>query len=738
MMMKTLINSKSNSTKRLIETDNFPFEFLSVIAERESWRKEVYRPIYHIHKWWAKRLGSVFRGILLGCQFSQGKDLSKSFYEAHNFSNQVIFDPFMGSGTTIGEAHKLGLTALGRDINPIACEGARIAFGKLDKNEIAKAFNRIESSVGQRIKSLYRAKDRNDVMCDVLYYFWVMNAPCPECKSTVDLFSSRVIARNAYPDRKPEIQVCCPKCGDIFSSLNTEKQVNCISCGTVFNPQVGNVHGAKAKCSNCSHTFSIIDVFRSSNKLPEFKLYGKLLLTPQGNKVYVPANEEDIELYQKCKTTLERELKHGIIRLPDSVLSDGFNTRQAMSYNFRAWHDFFNKRQLLALGWLQQGISELNNPVRDILLTLFSGLLEFNNMFASYKGEGTGAVRHMFSHHILKPERVPIEANVWGTSKSSGSFLNLFKSRLIRAAEYRNNPFEVAIGENGKICCNLSFDDNAQFPWPVNSKFKTHGISLSCGSSSETNLPDKCVDAVVTDPPFFDNVHYSELADFFYAWQRLYPKGFINGVSTTRHPQEVQDTNPDKFSTKLQSIFRESNRVLKDKGLLVFTYHHSHRDGWTALVKALIQAGFSIINVHPVKAEMSVAMPKSQAKEPIQLDMIIVCRKTAEDNRICHGFDEAFKKAMERASDKLNRLISSGFKLSRNDCRIVIISHFLTEYFPLKSSESIIQSLVRAETELEETVDRINENHTNNISTANNSYMFNLIEKCPGIGISLS
>ena len=64
-------------------------------------------------------------------------------------------------------------------------------------------------------------------------------------------------------------------------------------------------------------------------------------------------------------------------------------------------------------------------------------MLEFNNLFASYKGEGTGAVRHMFSHHILKPERTPIEANVWGTPKSSGSFSNLFRSRLLRAIEYR-------------------------------------------------------------------------------------------------------------------------------------------------------------------------------------------------------------------------------------------------------------------------------------------------------------
>src|SRR5204863_4622046 len=101
---------------------------------------------------------------------------------------------------------------------------------------------------------------------------------------------------------------------------------------------------------------------------------------------------------------------------------------------------------LLALGWLREAILELRNEaVRDAMLTVFSGTLEFNNLFASYKGEGTGAIRHMFAHHILKPERVPIEGNVWGTSKSSGAFSTLFKSRLLRAIEYRKAPFELAV-----------------------------------------------------------------------------------------------------------------------------------------------------------------------------------------------------------------------------------------------------------------------------------------------------
>ena len=83
----------------------------------------------------------------------------------------------------------------------------------------------------------------------------------------------------------------------------------------------------------------------------------------------------------------------------------------------------FNDRQLLCLGILADRIRSIESEtMRDLFTCLFSGVLEFNNMFASHKGEGTGAVRHMFSHHILKPERTPLEANPWGTPRSSGAF----------------------------------------------------------------------------------------------------------------------------------------------------------------------------------------------------------------------------------------------------------------------------------------------------------------------------
>jgi putative DNA methylase len=427
---------------RLIETDLFPFEFLSRLGELESWRKEIHRPVSHLHKWWATRLGSVFRGILLGCTLKEGGDLAGEFYRTHPPVDVTVLDPFMGSGTTVGEAHKLGFTVLGRDINPVAVHAARVGLGPMDWEKINRAFADVAGGVGEKISALYRSTDSRSRPCEVLYYFWVMQSGCPGCCRPVDLFPSWVIARNAFPERKPDVQLLCPGCGGVFRGQNDRKRTSCPSCEIAFDPQEGNARGTKANCPQCRQTFRILDAI--GGKRPDFRLYAKLVLTLNGEKEYLPAGDDDRAAYQGCARRLGEELASGNVTLPNLSLEDGFNTRQAMGYGFRSWRDFFNDRQLLALGWLQAALARVPDVVtRDVLLTVFSGALEFNNLFASYKGEGTGAVRHMFSHHVLKPERTPIEANVWGTSKSSGSFSTLFRSRLRRAVEYRLAPTEV-------------------------------------------------------------------------------------------------------------------------------------------------------------------------------------------------------------------------------------------------------------------------------------------------------
>jgi putative DNA methylase len=689
---------------RLIQSDNFPFEFLSSLAQRESWRKEIYRPVYHVHKWWAKRLGSVFRGIILGSLLPHDADLRKAFYEQQDFSGVAVFDPFMGSGTTVGEAHKVGCTALGRDINPVACESVRVALGPLDARRLTDAFEHLSKTVGKRIRGHYRSPDEKGRERDVLYFFWVKQVRCPHCENPVDLFPSRIFARNAYPNRKPEVQVCCPQCGDILAARNGDQQVAC-ECGLSFSPHDGATHGKKAVCSECSRHFAIAEAVRATGLPPTHRLYAKLLLLPDGSKRYLPAVPEDERRYRECSKLLVEGLDRGTIRLPITTLADGYNTRQAIGYNYLRWRDFFNDRQLLSLGCLQEAIAGLSDSVsRDALFTLFSGVLEFNNLFASYKGEGTGAVRHMFSHHILKPERMPIEANVWGTPKSSGAFSTLFAGRLLRAIEYREAPFEVTTRRQGKVYSgNTAFSGRVETGWPTAGTLEPRAIYLSCGSSDDTSLPDGSVDLVVTDPPFFDNVHYSELADFFHSWQSLYPRGFVTEDATTRNSREVQDTDADQFAAKLCRVFSECHRVLKNNGLLVFTYHHSRSEGWTSLAEAIYGAEFSVVKAHPVKAEMSVATPKSSAKEPIQLDVIFVCLPLHKDTRQPLGSADALTHASASAWEQLLRLNKLGLTLSKNDCQVTVISQFLALLGPVPSPEVAVQVLEDSRGSLEQT-----------------------------------
>jgi len=120
----------------------------------------------------------------------------------------------------------------------------------------------------------------------------------------------------------------------------------------------------------------------------------------------------------------------------------------------------------------------------------------------------------------------------------------------------------------------------------------------------------------------FDNVHYSQLADLFYYW--LNQLLDISTKITTRDPAELQDTDSVLFAKKLTSVFDECNRVLRDDGLFIFTYHHSRHKGWIAVHKAIRHVGFICMQTYPIKAEMSVSMPLQQAKTHIYIDLAFI------------------------------------------------------------------------------------------------------------------
>src|SRR5262245_36799690 len=125
---------------------SFPAAMLSQVGTKESWRKEIYRPATSTHKWWAKRLGSVFRGIIAAAVTPDGSDASDAYRSRLDLSEMVILDPFSGSGVTAVEALKLGAKAISFDINPVATLVQRQALQPWDLKVLQAAFKQVEAA----------------------------------------------------------------------------------------------------------------------------------------------------------------------------------------------------------------------------------------------------------------------------------------------------------------------------------------------------------------------------------------------------------------------------------------------------------------------------------------------------------------------------------------------------------------------------------------------------------------
>lgn len=96
----------------------FDISFVAELALREKQLQQNYRPVIAVHKWFARRPGTLFRALLLA-EFAEG-NLAEAFYRPHSMAGLRVADPFMGGGTPLIEANRIGCDVVGFDINPMA------------------------------------------------------------------------------------------------------------------------------------------------------------------------------------------------------------------------------------------------------------------------------------------------------------------------------------------------------------------------------------------------------------------------------------------------------------------------------------------------------------------------------------------------------------------------------------------------------------------------------------------
>jgi len=156
-----------------IEID-FPIEQVNEIAEREAHAKEKYRPIYFIHKWWARRLGSVFRTIVLYSLLDENAKVLEDdgrwrpvtkeelenpqllYLKDVDLGGKIVLDPMMGDGTTVIEALRLGCKVVAQDLNPVAWFLVKKMVEPVDIDLLKEGFKKLENKVVHGIKQYYR------------------------------------------------------------------------------------------------------------------------------------------------------------------------------------------------------------------------------------------------------------------------------------------------------------------------------------------------------------------------------------------------------------------------------------------------------------------------------------------------------------------------------------------------------------------------------------------------------
>ena len=234
-------------------------------------------------------------------------------------------------------------------------------------------------------------------------------------------------------------------------------------------------------------------------------------------------------------------------------------------------------------------------------------------------------------------------------------------------------------------------------------KYPFAGVTVQ---ASATNLPypDSFFDAVFTDPPYYDNVPYSYLSDFFYVWLKrmvgnLYPELFSTPLTPKRNEIVAYSQGPGGFEEgkqffeeSLKLSFQEIHRVLKPSGLAVIVYAHKSTEGWETLINSLLDSGLIVTGAWPLRTEMTGRL-RAQESAALASSIYIVARKM--DREPTGFYNEVKEKMRVHLNAKLHRLWEEG--LSGADFFIAAIGSAIEVFGKYENVMDYEGNIVRAD-----------------------------------------
>ena len=573
-----------------------------------------------------------------------GRRVTAEDIEAGRAPRPKVLDMFAGGGSIPLEALRLGCEAYAMDLNPVAyiillctlvypqkygkpdpnacgMTGPKNARGETTWGGLAKEVRYWGEWVLQRVKAeigdLYplipdpeykgrRAETQSSFWPTAkdgkvppgflvpVAYLWTRTVRCknPSCGGTVPLVRQTWLCKK--PGRSVALKMIAPKGA---KQVRFEVVESATAEGLGFDP-AGFSKGGNATCPFCGTVADseYVKAEGCANRMAQQMMAIVCTRPGRQGKVYLAADDfpqfapDDEAIRKRIEALCQRT---GLTVPAEPVPSLDSFTCKTHLYGLKTWGDLFTARQMLCLLSFAAASRDLSSQVQTkgyeveharavvtYLGLLTSTLADWNCSLATWINVGE-KIGHAFARQAL-----PM---VWDFAELA--------------------PFGHASG---------NATDRLDNTAAAIEKFCEAGLpaTVNRGSATALSWPEGSFDAVITDPPYYDNVSYANLSDFFYVWLRRsigdrYLEHFASEVTPKKSEVIAEASrhrgNKDKarqaYEEMMAQAFAEARRVLPPLGQFVVVYAHKTTLGWSTLVDSLRQVGFTVIEAWPLDTE---------------------------------------------------------------------------------------------------------------------------------------
>jgi putative DNA methylase len=553
----------------------------------------------------------------------------------------VVCDPMAGGGSIPLESLRCGFTTFANELNPVASVVLKATldyparFGADLVPQLEKYGELWVRLVQKKLRSYY--SDIEELTSEGACYFWARTVACLTTGRPVPLSPNWWLRKGRNPiavkllcdPEWPECQFRIVKGKKDVKSANPDQGT--VSRGVGLSPWTGEAIDG-----------DYIKMEAQAGRMGQ-QLYAIGIKKPGGFEFRLPS-KKDLEKVSLAESVLRDKIPVWEMEnlVPREPFPEQSNDPRPIYYGMTTWGDFFSPRQLLAQCFILESLKEIEkriiNEVKDeklgtALITYLGIAFDKSNDYNSrlVKWDGTrDKICNTFDRHDFSFK--------WSFAEfdASRNLLPWCVNQVISAY---------------KGIANLVVPTMENLFYKTASKLPVDRLFITRGSATSLDyIKSASVNLICVDPPYYDNVMYAELSDFFYVWMKrsighLYPEFFTDELTNkddetvanvarfasldNRRKRELAEKD---YERKMTASFQEMHRVLHPNGVLTVMFTHKRTEAWNTLARALIEAGFTIQASWPVHTESEHSLHQAR-KNAAASTILLVCRKRKLDNK---------------------------------------------------------------------------------------------------------